>query len=57
MEILAYGEALNAQEIYNRLGEKLSLRTIKADLTVLQSFGLLEQQGKARNTVWKLIIK
>ncbi len=57
MEILAYGEALNAQEIYNRLGEKLSLRTIKADFTVLKSLGLLEQQGKARNTVWKLILK
>lgn len=57
IEIFTDEEALNAQEIYNRLGEKLSLRTIKADLTVLKFLGFLEQQGRARNAVWKLIVK
>ena len=54
IEILSIEGDLPAQEIYDRLKEKPSLRTIKADLTTLKASGLLEKQGKARQSYWKL---
>jgi len=56
IEILANQKAITAQEIYNRLEEKPSLRTIKADLTALKALGLVEKQGKARNVSWRLLL-
>jgi ATP-dependent DNA helicase RecG len=52
--ILAGGKALSVNEVFNRLDDVASLRTIKADLASLKKLGLVEQVGKGRAAEWKI---
>lgn len=53
LQLLQSGKPLSADEIFNQLKTPPSLRTVKADLSVLKKMNLVEQQGKARSTIWK----
>jgi ATP-dependent DNA helicase RecG len=54
LKLLREHTILSANEIYTLLLKPSSLRTIKADLTALQEYELVERQGKGTNTVWKI---
>jgi len=54
LDILATGQSLNANEIFDKLDDVSSLRTIKADLATLKKLSLIEQVGKGRAALWKI---
>jgi len=54
LHILQDKKTLSANEIFSKLKEPPSLRTVKTDLSALQKFGLIEQQGRGPSTVWKI---
>lgn len=54
LHVLQDETSLSANDIFAKLKEPPSLRTVKADLSALQKFGLIEQQGKGPSTVWKV---
>ncbi len=54
LEILAGGESLSVNVIFDRLDDVASLRTIKADLAALKKLGLIEQVGSGKLSLWKL---
>lgn len=56
LKILKANKSLNANDIFSKLKFSSSLRTVKADLSLLKKRGLIEQQGKGRNTFWKIKI-
>jgi ATP-dependent DNA helicase RecG len=53
LHILSNKKPLSAAEIFSKLKNPPSLRTVKSDLSALQELGLVEQQGKGPNTLWK----
>jgi len=53
LHLLRGKNVLSANEVFEKLKEPPSLRTIKADLSVLKKMGFIEQQGAGRNTRWK----
>lgn len=54
LKILEHTKALNANEIFDQLDDNASLRTVKADLSILKKAGILEQIGSGKLTLWKL---
>jgi len=52
--ILASGESLGVNEIFDRLDDVAGLRTVKADLSTLKKLALVEQIGKGRAALWKI---
>lgn len=52
--ILEEHEHLKASDIMEKLGEPLSKRTLKDDLSVLKKLGLIDFRGRARATIWFL---
>jgi ATP-dependent DNA helicase RecG len=54
LHILRNKKPLSAAEIFSKLKNPPSLRTVKSDLSALQELGLVEQQGKGPNTLWKM---
>ncbi len=52
LKLLDDKKQLSANEIFSKLKEPPSLRTVKADLSELKKLGLIEQRGKGPNTIW-----
>ncbi len=54
LKILANGQSMDVNEIFNQLDDVASLRTVKADLAILKKLFLVEQVGKGRAALWKI---
>ena len=54
LQILKDSKLLSANEIFGKMKQPPSLRTVKADLSALKKLKFIEQEGKGINTLWKI---
>lgn len=54
LRLLSGENVLSANDIFAKLANPPSLRTVKADLSSLQKLMLVEQEGKGRKAAWKI---
>lgn len=54
LQILGGGKTLRVNEIFDQLDDIASLRTVKADLSLLKKAGAVEQTGSGKLSLWKL---
>ncbi|MHB1948728.1 MAG: ATP-binding protein [Gammaproteobacteria bacterium] len=57
LELLKKESLLSASGVHSKLSKPAGLRTVKGDLSLLQSYKLIESQGQGRSTKWKLKTK
>ena len=54
LQILSGEKTLRVNEIFDQLDDIASLRTVKADLSLLKKAGIVEQIGNGKLSLWKL---